>query len=156
MPIKRKISDSFWIDSLTKTKYALQEDIPKHIPIERFDYWDSNLEHNCYYRLLKAAPKSTIKRQSEQIILPKTKLFQELSWKIDFELLGEHNYLIECKGSWILKNGEALANFVKLLRFFQMFNNQDFNRLIIVSDKSFKLGHNKIKVHSFDELPELL
>lgn len=156
MGLKKKISESFWVDSLNGNRYAKRELISESIPESRLQYWDSNLEHSCYYRLLKLSQGSEIIRQSEKVILPQKHPFQQLSWKIDFEVKGARNYLVECKGEWIKHNGEALANFLKLLRFFQMFYPFDFERLIIVSNKKFRLGNAKIMVYDFDDLPELI
>lgn len=152
----KKISESFWIDTLTSKQYELEKDIPPHIPKERLQYWDSRLEHSCYYKLLKLKKESRVIRQAEKIILPKKAPFNQISWKIDFELIGESNYLIECKGQWIQYHGEALANFLKLLRLFSLMRPFDFKRLLIVSDKRFKLGKTGIQVHDFSDLQELI
>ena len=156
MYTNKKISESFWLDNLTGNRYKTREDIPTYIDESRLEHWDSALEHSCYYHLHRLAKGRELIRQSEKIILPKDKLFKQLSWKIDFEITGDNGYLIECKGNWITRNQEALSNFLKLLRLFKMFYPIDFSRLIVVSDKKFKLGLSKVPVYSFDELPELI
>ncbi|NJO27373.1 MAG: hypothetical protein HC874_07320 [Richelia sp. SL_2_1] len=156
MSTRRNISNKFWIDVLTNQRYANETLLPNHVDKTRFQFWDSDLEHSCYYHLLKHLNGRQLIRQSETIILPPKYPFKKLSWNCDFELLGNNSKLIECKGAWIKHDNEALANFVKILRFLSIFNPLDFERLIIVSDKRFTLIDTSIQVHSFNELPDLL
>lgn len=156
MSTKKRISESFWIDKLTNRRYSTVKDLPDHVNASRFEYWDSNLEFNCYQHLLQASKNEKIIRQSERLILPASHPFNALTWNCDFELIGDNRKLIEVKGTWILNNGEALSNFVKTLRLLSLFNPIDFNDLIIISNKKFSLGRTKIKVHHFEDLPTLL
>jgi hypothetical protein len=87
MSTRKKISNRFWIDTLTNEKYDNESLLPKHIDKSRFQFWDSDLEHSCYYHLLSNLGGRTLIRQPEIMILPPKYPFKKLSWFCDFEVL---------------------------------------------------------------------
>ena len=149
----KKRSSPFWEDSLTKIRYPTESHIPKHIPKRRVNHFASLLEYSCYQNLRLVFSDDSIFRQAKLNICPRKYPFPPINWTIDFLVeKNNHNFYVECKGGWISRDKEALANFIKLLRFVSYYREDVFRNLIIVSDKNFSLGNTKIKVISFNDL----
>lgn len=104
-------------------------------------YWDSILEFNVYCELRKLYPATAIFRQHPIFVKPASAHYPERTWSCDFQVLPTHgDYInIEVKGAWILSDSTAQSDFTKTLQFLDLHNPTDYNRLLIVSDKTFRI-----------------
>lgn len=140
----------FWWNPVTGAKV----DSKLH---EHCIYWDSILEFNVYCELRKLYPATAIFRQHPIFVKPASAHYPERVWACDFRVQtapAEH-LNIEVKGAWILKDSAALSDFTKTLQFLDLHNPPDYNRLIIVSDKQFKLD-KQWQTLQLPQLKELL
>lgn len=140
----------FWWNSRTQQKQESKTS-------EFCTYWDSCLEFSIYQSLLRLYPESSIERQVSIATKPATINYPEQSWKCDFRILDPvlGHYNLEVKGAWICSDSAAKADFRKTLMMLDTFNLEEYLKLIIVSDRWFRLD-KKVRTIKINELQKTL
>lgn len=149
-------SSPFWYNPVTGQSYPAGSSLPKHQK-DKLQFWDSILEFKVYAELCKIFPSRIIHRQVRIDILPSNLIFPELSWKIDFFIqpASIEPILIEAKGAWLKFDTGAENDFCKILRLLSLQRPDLFKRLLVVSDKRWKLGSTKIMTLPIKELARI-
>lgn len=116
------------------TQQIYMDQIENSIP------FDSIFEARVYQVLISNYHDHTIALQYPLEIKPKTALYPQLDWKVDFYLYKHY----EPKGGhlYIEAKGISQPEFIRNVQYFQFFNSREFENLIIVTEESRKIDKN--------------